>query len=146
MSEIEFKRTGVTVKEIASKLNILIERYVATEGLQKFLKKCEVSVQVDLQRNGKKIGFERINIDMYRIEVVEFCSTSNDINMRDYCKVLSSFVSDMELEAQLSARYLPDYLTMKNIFTILLYEVPRKVKKSDLELLNKLYKKYNVKF
>jgi len=137
--DIEFKRTLEKVKEAADKINTLIEIYAEKEGLLPYLSKKTVAFKID-------VDGMLIDIKMYRIEVTKFCSESIDILMREYYEILSSFASNTELEDQLAARYLPDYLTMKNIFSILLYEVPRKMRKSDLEHLNKLYKKYNVKF
>jgi len=144
--EFILKRDSDTIHEFAKKINALIKIYADIEGLNPYLKVVHQRVITDAMLNGQKIGVQNDSIPTNRIEVVQYCSNSADIRMREFCEILRSFVSDTELEDQLAARYLPDYLTIKNIFHILLYEVPRKIRKSDLEHLNRLYKKYNVKF
>lgn len=134
---MEFKRTENNIIEISYKINKLIEMYAKKEDLLKFLvKPRELIKAIDIP----------VALAIYRINIALHCQMGTDLARREFYYTLSSFVSDMELENQLAARYFPDYLTIKNIFSILLYEVPRKVTKEDLELLNGLYEKYNMKF
>lgn len=135
--KMNFKRTENNIIEIADKINTLIEIYAEKEDLLKYLVKPRQLI---------KLTDIAVSLLVYRIDIVLYCQMSQDVARIEFCDTLSSFVSDKELEDQLAARYFPDYLTMKNIFSILLYEVPRKVEKSDLEHLNGLYKKYNMKF
>ena len=150
MSEkIEFKRTENMIKDIAGKINTLIEIYAEKEGLLPYMTKPHYIIQYSSEFGLSPSDTKHpnsIEVEAYQIDVVKFCKESHDLKMQEYYGVLSSFVTETELQNLLTARYLPDYLTIKNIFSILLYEVPRKVKKFDLEYLNRLYKKYNVKF
>lgn len=148
-----FKRTNDVILEIASKINKLIEIYAESEGLMPYITKETQKINTGYEKIVDSVldahtfpAATYMQIEVYRIKVTVACSESKDILKKDYFQTLSSFVSDSELEDQLAARYFPDYLTIKNIFSILLYEVPRKVQKTDLEHLNKLYKKYNVNF
>lgn len=139
-----FKRTENNIIEISDKINKLIEIYAEKEDLLKFLIKPKGLIDAKNIPVSKETNAWILSI--YRIDVTLHCKMSKDTVRNEFYNTLSSFVSDTELEDQLAARYFPDYLTIKNIFSILLYEVPRKVTKEDLELLNDLYKKYNMKF
>jgi len=139
-----FKRTENNIIEISNKINKLIEIYAEKEDLLKFLIKPTKLIDAENIPTYEEVSTWVISI--YRINVTLHCKMSGHTTRNEFYNTLSSFVSDTELEDQLAARYFPDYLTMKNIFSILLYEVPRKVTKEDLELLNDLYKKYNMKF
>ena len=149
MKKLIFKRTSDVILEISLKINKLIEVYSKAEGLSPYLIKEARQVNTGFQKivdsdltTDNIPAATYMQIDVNRINVTKACSESKDILKKDYFETLSSFVSDSELEDQLSARYFPDYLTIKNIFSILLYEVPREMQMCDLERLNKLYEKY----
>ena len=136
MTDKVFNRTDNTIKEVVGKINELVKVYAKTGDLLNYLKKQIHTATIE--------PLHFLTIEVYEIDVIQFCVESKDLKIREYFNILNSFVSDSELQDLLISRYFPDYLTIKNIFSILLYEIPRKIKKTDLEYLNKLYKKYNV--
>jgi len=134
----DFIRTKEMLTDIAQKINKLIVIYANKEGLSTYLVFDEISIL--------NVVDSVFSLGVYRIDIVKYCLESKDGLMKEYHQTVSSFASTEETEKFLSARYFPDYLTIKSIFTTLLYNIPRTVQKSDFEYLNKLYKKYNVKF
>lgn len=129
----EVKRDYAVIEDITKKLNKLIEVYAHSEGLLPYLTHWQLD-----DADGK--------LTLNHINITNVCKESAENNVRNFYKMLSSFVSDLELEHFLAARFFPDYFIMLNIFNSLLYSMPRDIQKSDLEHLNHLYKKYNVKF
>lgn len=135
----EFKKTYDNTKEVIFKINELIDIYAKIEKLTDLLTEDRFLVQCsDMPA--------KVQFKIYRLNVVQYCATSKDIHMRDYYNTMSSFASSKELETLLLAKYFSDYLTITNIISILVWEIPRKITKNDFEILNKLYGKYNIKF
>jgi len=136
---MEQKLNRSKIKDILVKINELVEIFAKKFQLQDFIYiKTEV---IYADEKSKQISF----VDIKKIDFQDLLSHRNNVNypeVEEFIKKVSDLVSNTEKVMLFIKRFYPEYEIILNTIEMLFFETPRKLEQKDLELLNKLYKKY----
>lgn len=157
---MEFNREIII--PIVQKINRLINIYAHVEKLEDFLSEDNIfffqNISVSNNQNEpdnqgaidwydsqkKIVAVAKINFkDYIRSEAIHY-NKKIDLETLSRLNSITGFVSDSQFLDMFQQKYYPEYLQMRNILVMLLYEMPRKINKDDFIILNSLYNKYKV--